>query len=587
MRPRRQLTVTHRAAMRLALLAIIVAAACRGTPKPPAPKPVAKQPAGASDSAAKPLPPKDSVARPAGVTPPALPQTAPPTKADSTKADSVKAAAVADSAMKAAAKTPPKKKPAPTSRNCLLDMTESPPENRMQYQRISDGVSNMFIGGGFVGRCQGENNRLMADSAEHFEGPGIINLFGNVVYEEPRKMQVRATHAIYFTREGRLFADGGVIATALESGSTFSGSSMEYYRATTERPVAKLVAPNRSTVTLIEKDSATGKPGPPTTVMANRFEDAGDSLLYAWGDVVITREKLTGRSDSASFDKLSEMSRLMRAARIINADTARRFTLNGDTIDLYSTNRQLDRVVALHKSHATTSDMQLDAERIDLRLKAQQLTDAYAFGPGRARATTPQQDVEADSLRIRMVDKLAREVRAVGGARAVGAVDSTKIRTPEKDVLRGDSIFAFFDSSAAAMKDTVKGPPIKEIRALSNASSLFHMPSSKGRDGKPSINYVRGARIFVSFDTGAVRTVRVDEQASGLYLEPEDSIIVDTLAAKDSAGKGGKKSAKPATPPKGKTTAPAKPPTPIKPPAGPVDAMVPPLTLFAFRSRRS
>lgn len=580
----------RRAALtRLTAVVLLVAAACRGAPKPASPKPVAAAPKPARPDSAVVAPAKDSAGP--TVTPPV---TTPTTRPGEPKADSAKvaaaAAAAADSAKKVAVKPTPAKKPAPTSRNCLLDMAESPAENRLLYQRVSEGVSNTFIGGGFIGRCQGENNRLMADSAEQFEGPGIINLFGNVVYEEPKKMQVRATHAIYFTREGRLFADGGVIATALESGSTFSGSSMEYYRATPQRPTSRLVAPDRSTATLIEKDSVTGKPGPPTQVMANRFEDTGDSLLYAWGDVLILREKLTGRSDSAVFDKVKETSRLLRAARIVNNDTARRFTLNGDTIDLFSQQRQLNRVVALHKGHATTDDMTLDAERIDLRLKAQVLSEAFAFGQGRAKAKTPQQDVEADSLRIRMADKVVREVRAIGNAKAVGAVDTTKMRTTDKDVLRGDSIFAYFDSSEVARKDTVKGPPVKEIRAVGNASSLFHMASSGGRDAKPAINYVRGLRITVNLDSGAVRTVQVDQQASGMYFEPDDSVKVDSAAA-DSAAKAanrGKKGAKPAPPPKGKSATPAKPAAPAKPPVAPMpfDAAASPLAVLALRSRR-
>lgn len=557
-RPSRSRERQRHAWWRLSAVAAIVVAACRGggnKAAPPTPAP-AVTPAKVDST---PVTAKDTT--------PVKPTT-----------DSAKAAA-ADTARKVDSKPIPKKKPAPASKDCLLETTESPPETRVTYSRISETMSNTFIGGGFVGRCQGENNRLRADSAEQFVGPGIINLFGNVVYEEPKKLQVRANHAIYFTREGRLFADGGVIATGLETGSTFSGQSMEYYRATAERPVARLVAPTRSTATLVEKDSATGKPGPPTSVTANRFEDEGDSLLFAWGDVVIQRERLVGRSDSAVFDKITEKSRLMRGARIVNSDSARRFTLNGDTIDLYSQNRQLERVIARHSGHATTDDMTLDAETIDLRLKEQQLSEAYAFGKGRARAKTPQQDVDADSLRIRMVNKVAREVHAIGGARAIGAVDSMKIKSPEKDVLRGDSIYAYFDSSDVVVKDTTKGPPVKEIRALGNASSLFHMPSSKGRDAKPAINYVRGVRIYVNFDTGSVRTVRVDSQASGIYLEPEDSTVKDSTAKRDTTAKG-KAQAKPAAKP------------PVKPPAKPPEAPAPnsailmPLALVVIRPRR-
>jgi hypothetical protein len=467
-------------------------------------------------------------------------------KTDSIAADSAKTAgARADSAPK----RPAPRKPAPTSRECVLDMTESPPETRLLYSRISETVSNTFIGGGFVGRCQGENNRLRADSAEQFQAAGIVNLYGNVVYEEPNKMQLTATHATYFTREGRLYADGNVVATQLSTGSTFRGPSIEYFRSTTERPLSRMVAPSRSTATLVEKDSA-GKPTPPTTVVANRFEDAGDSLLMAWGDVQIDRQSINARSDSAAFDKRSETSRLVRGARIVNRDSAQRFTLVGDTIDMYSKARKLERVVARHKSTATRSDLILNAEIIDVRLKDQALEEAFAFGQGRAAATTPQQDVVADSMRIRLSEKQVREVRAIGDAMALGTPDTLKIRTKDKDVLRGDSIFAFFDSTgvggsppppapAGARSDTTTGPKVKEIRALGNASSLFHIASAKGPATPPSINYVRGLRIYVNFDTGTVRDVRVDSAASGVYLEPAPDSLSDSVPARRPTGRAG------------------------------------------------
>lgn len=494
--------------------------------------------------------PSDSAGR--AVTPDSVAARAPVTVAptDSTPRpgrDSAKVPAATDSTGARPPKTDsvpkkPAKKAPPPSRPCVLDMTESPPETRLLYSRMSETVSNTFIGGGFVGRCQGENNRLRADSAEQFQAAGIVNLYGNVVYEEPNKVQITAMHATYFTREGRLYADGNVVATQLATGSTFAGPSIEYFRATPERPASRLIAPSRSTARLIEKDS-TGRLQPPTTVIANRFEDAGDSLLMAWGDVRIDREQLQAQADSASFDKITEQSRLVRGARIVNRDTAQQFTLVGDTIDMYSTARKLDRVVARHKSTATSDDLVLNAEIIDVRLKDQQLEEAFAFGSGRAKATTPQQDVIADSLRIRLVDKQVREVRAVGSAVAVGTPDTLKIRTTDKDLLRGDSIFAFFDSiavrppvaapapGATTPRDTGNRVSIKEIRAMGNASSLFHMATSKGPTAPPAINYVRGLRIFVNFDTGTVRDVRVDSAASGLYLEPASDSLADTAAA--------------------------------------------------------
>ena len=568
-----------RAMLLVSVAVLVTAAGCRGVRRKGPATPAKPQAADSAtrlggDSATKAS--ADSVAKVAVVD---------SAKSDSAKADSAALAATkADTAKK---RTPPKKQP-PASRPCVLDMTESPPETRLLYSRLNENVANTFIGGGFVGRCQGENNRLRADSAEQFQAAGIVNLYGNVVYEEPNKMQITATHATYFTREGRLYADGNVVATQLATGSTFLGPSIEYFRSTPERPASRLVAPSRSTATLIEKDS-TGKRSPPTTVQANRFEDAGDSLLMAWGDVQIDREQINARSDSAAFDKVTEKSRLIRGARIVNRDSAQRFTLVGDTIDMFSKARKLERVVARHKSVATRTDLVLTAEVIDVRLKDQELEEAFAFGAGRAKATTPQQDVMADSMRIRLADKQVREVRAVGDAMALGSPDSLKITTTDKDILRGDSIFAFFDSTAAdtakaappvarptTNADSTTGPKVTEIRALGNASSLFHVASAKGRQTPPSINYVRGVRIFVNFDTGAVRDVRVDSAASGVYLEPAPDSLTDTLSVSPAPrrGQGG-------APPSG--TPPARPPR-RPPPASPEP--VPLATIAPVDSRR-
>ena len=480
-------------------------------------------------------------------------------RADSIRADSVRAESLAvstkaagkDSAAKrdsvalakaredsvAAAKKRPAKKAASsaTTRNCVLDFADSPPETRLLYTRLPDSTANTFIGGGFVGRCQGENNRISADSAEQFESAGIVNMYGNVVYEEPNKLRVTAAHATYFTREGRLFADGGVVATQLATGSTFSGPNIEYYRVMPGRPVAKLVAPNRPTAQLIEKDS-TGKPGQPTIVTADRFEDVGDTLVLGWGDVIITREKIIGRSDSLAYNKTTQLARLVRAARIRSLDTSQAFTLNGDTIDLFTTDKKLDRVFALHSATATNRDLVINAERIDLRLKEQKIDEAYAFGKGRARAKTPQQDVEADSMRIVLTDQRPREVRAIGGAVAKGVADTLKIKSADRDMLRGDSLFAYFDTAQVAT-DTSKQTRIKEIRAFGNASSLFQIASKKGPTAPPALNYVRGQRIFVQFDTGSVRDVRVDSSASGLYLEPAPDSLADSTVKKPPAKK--------------------------------------------------
>ncbi|MEI6740984.1 MAG: hypothetical protein WCK74_11805, partial [Gemmatimonadaceae bacterium] len=62
----------------------------------------------------------------------------------------------ADSAASSAATGKKKSaKKTPATRECILDFADSPPETRMRYQRLPDSTGLTFIGGGFVGHCQG------------------------------------------------------------------------------------------------------------------------------------------------------------------------------------------------------------------------------------------------------------------------------------------------------------------------------------------------------------------------------------------------------------------------------------------------
>ncbi len=471
----------------------------------------------------------------AGVTPPTPPLTKPPA-GDSAKIDSVTrvaaaAAARSDSVVRADSlkKAKSSAKATPATRDCVLDFTQSPAESRLTYRSFNPQTNATYIGGGFVGFCQGENNRLSADSAEQYTGADVINLFGNVVYEEPGKIRINAVRATYFTREQRLFADGGIVATQLESGSTFTGPSIDYFRPIPGvRPSSKLLAPGRPTARLIEKDS-TGKPTVPIVITANTMQDEGDSLLYAWGAVSITRNSITSTSDSASYDRTGEKMRLIRQAQVTNDDGKKSFKLVGDTIELYSRERVIERVVSLHDANATNEDFNMKAEKIDMRLVDQKLNRAYAFGKGRATATTTQQELIADSIEIFLPDQRVREVRAVGTAITTGVPDTLKIKSPDRDVLRGDTVIATFDS-VTVPADTAQQAKIRKIEAQGNASSLFQIASKQGPQFPPAINYLRASTIVVSFDTGRVRNVVADSSATGRYLEPVPDSLQDTTS---------------------------------------------------------
>lgn len=374
----------------------------------------------------------------------------------------------------------------------------------------------IFLGGGVVARCIGQGNRLTADSAQYYEAEGRLFLVGNVHYTEPRATVDSRTMTYYQTTE-HLHAEGDVVAV-MSNGTTLRGPSADYYRSTPQRPVARLFAPGRPRVTLVQRDT-TGRGKPPDTahVVANRITMEGDSLVYAAGRVEITRPDLVATGDSAFLDSGRDFARLMREPQVKGMGR-RTFTLTGGVIDVYSNNRQLERVVATPNGHALSQDLELVADTIDLRLQNNELQRAIAWGGGRrARAISPEREIVADSIDAIMPGQRVREVRALRNAYAESNPDSGVV-SDKRDWIRGDTIIARFDTVVAT--DTASRPRIRELVAAGNARSFYQMKSSKAGQTQPSVNYVRGRIIDIDFDQGTVSTVTVTDRATGVLIEP-------------------------------------------------------------------
>jgi hypothetical protein len=408
---------------------------------------------------------------------------------------------------------------------CLLEFRNTP-TTRFSTQRIANTDQvNSYIGGGIVAFCSGQDVTLRSDSAEYYSGQQTLFLIGTVSYVEPR-VRVNAQRMTYFQGEERLLAEGNVDAV-LPSGTTMRGPLAEYFRDVPGvRPRSRLVAPGRPRFSIVQPNAAgaagaTGAATEPTALVADRVVTDGDSLVYASGRVEIDRSDVAARGDSAFLDGGREFARLLRAPSI-QGKGERPFTLRGDVVDLFSRQRQLERVVASQRAEAVSDDLKLTSDTIDLRVTTGRLDRAYAWGRSRARAVSPDRDIIADSLDVQLPNQRVREVRALRGAYAATVADTARFRSTERDWLRGDTIVARFDSAAAgAPRDTAAKPRIRELEAIGNARSFYQL-ASQNRDaaGRPAVNYVTGRNITVAFDGQRAQTVTVRQQATGVYLEP-------------------------------------------------------------------
>lgn len=422
--------------------------------------------------------------------------------------------------------------PAPRAeRPCIIVITgvqSGPRITRMRSVVIdSSGLRNTYVGGAVDATCEGQGNRLLADSAEHFAAEGLLILYHNVRYTEPR-VTMTSDRMVYYTREERLVADGNVKGRTA-SGTRFNGPRMEYFRASPGlRTENSWIATGRPFVRMSPTESGAepGSTADSTDLTANIIRSRNDSLMYASGRVVLERTDMIATSDSAFLDNGEEHARFMKKPRI-EGRGERPFTLVGVVIDAYSEARKLQRVLASDEAVATSDSLTLRSDTIDIRFAEQEIARIYAWGD-RARADAGVQIIEADSLDVEMPGQELRTLHALGRAVALSQPDSTRIVSEERDWITGDTIVAQFEIVADSLGATRTA--LREVVATGGARAYYQLPPPGGERGMPSLSYNRGKQITVQFDKGEMAGVRVNEQASGLYLEPTIAAPTDTTA---------------------------------------------------------
>jgi lipopolysaccharide export system protein LptA len=400
----------------------------------------------------------------------------------------------------------------PGQERCDFVFTNTP-ATRINVIRLPSGAFRTYLGAGVVAHCAGQDNQIAADSAEHHEDIGQLFLIDNVRYREPRAT-VTSSRMTYFQAEERLNAEGNVVAT-MANGTVMRGPVADYYRVSPFRATEILIGTGRPQLTLAEQ-SPTGQTREPVVVHADRIQMEGDSLVYASGRVDISRTDVLATSDSAFVDSGRELVRLIRNPRVMGRGE-QRFTLQGDVIDLYSRERQLERVVATPNGHATSEDMELFADSIDLRLSEERINRAMAWGASRARAVSTERDILADSLDVIMPSQQIEEVRAIGSAYATSIPDRDKVISAERDWLEGDTIVVEFEAAGTEQRTRAR-----QLTATVDARSFHQMEGRTGHPEQPSVNYVRGETIIVIMADGELSYVIVEGEASGVYVEWSD-----------------------------------------------------------------
>lgn len=408
------------------------------------------------------------------------------------------------------------------ARPCLIvirGVESGPRVTRMTSVVTGTGARNTYIGGAVDATCEGQGNRLLADSAEHFTDQGLMILYHNVRYTEPR-VSITSDRMIYYTNEERLVAEGNVRGRTA-SGTRFTGPRMEYFRAkpglraenswiATGRPFVRMSPTEGNPNATATSDS--------TDLTANVVRSQNDSLLWASGKVVLERVDMRATADSATVDNGQEHVRLLREPQIVGKGE-RPFALVGVIIDAWSRERALQRVLALGDAEAVSDSMTLTSDTIDLRFDDQKISRIFSWGT-RAKAVSPQQTMESDSMDVLMPGQKLERLHAVGRAVALSQPDTSQFESSERDWITADTLRARFETLARSSTDASERSVMKEVLAIGHARAYYQGASPGGVRGAPTLSYNRGRQITVLFSEGSMSSVKILDQASGLYLEP-------------------------------------------------------------------
>ena len=404
-------------------------------------------------------------------------------------------------------------------------------DNACRFQLVSVGRQgttqgdNMFAGGGVVIKCFGTDITMRSDSLAYYAPPvDLVQFVGNVRYEDTT-ISMTANNGTYFKAGERWEARGNVVTRNLETGSTLTGPSLDYYRALKGvRDTIEMYAIGRPHINYIPQDSA-GQPEEPYLIDADRVRMKGNDRVWAGGRVTIDRSDFAATADSMRLDTGPTGDGTLIGNPILRGLGADSFNLQGRRIDLDLDEKALTYVFARGNGHAVTTELDLVADTIGLDVEDRKLVQTIAWGDSiRPHATSTDFAMRADSLAFDTPGQKLKESRAFGKAWVGGTVDSA---STERDCSRdyricdwlvGDTIVAgFAERDSAGTARTV----LQQVNASREARAHYRTESESS--AQRGVTYSRADRIIITMKIGETQGVdRVELQGAvdGVQLDP-------------------------------------------------------------------
>ena len=203
--------------------------------------------------------------------------------------------------------------------------------------------------------------------------------------------------------------------------------------------------------------------------------------LHFWFIMSIRRfegayfQRKLGLADSAFIDQPRETMRLMRNP-VIHGKKEKPYTLSGDLIDLFSTNKKLHRVLSQSNAKAVSDSMTLTSDTLDLRVVNDVLEHAYAWGrKTRAHVVSPSQNMLADSLDVSMPGQRVQRVRATEGQGRIHTSTATVAVLPEAEEVD----FELKPEHLRIELCRAGGPGAQAANTTDSAVQVMHIPTGR------------------------------------------------------------------------------------------------------------
>ena len=387
------------------------------------------------------------------------------------------------------------------------------------FVRSAAGELN-WASGGVELSCVGQPVFISTDSAVRYPS-GDVDLVGRVRYRDTT-VTIAANRATFRRGTESWEARGNVAVRNLETGSTVTGPSIDYYRAVAGvRDSSDVVATGRPHVEYFDADSAGEGTREPYQIDADRLRARGKSLIWAGGRVTVDRSDLSAQADSMRLDTGErDDGTLLGGDPVFRGLGPDSFEVRGRRIDFRLHQREVTWVLASDSAHAEQRRWALDGDTIAVSVENRAVQRLDAWGTARrAVGVSDDYDIRGDSVVVETPGEVLLGLQAHGDAWLGGEVDSA---LQERDWLSGDIVRAEFVADSTS--DST-GSRLVELTAAGDARS-FQVTEPESVGAQSSLAYVRGTSITVRMTTEGpeeVDRVEVTGQVDGVQLDPAGS----------------------------------------------------------------